>query len=169
MTTALWRIGTDTPDHTADDLAGKGAEITGGRWNRIGNAVVYTASHISLATLETLVHFNTSNLPLNRILVRIDVPDDVWAARRVLTNITAPVGWDVFPAGKISLDAGDAWLRGGASALMEVPSAIVPEESNVLINPRHADASRIDVARLRVFAYDGRLGLPSASRKNAKP
>ena len=169
MTATLWRIGTDTPDYAADDMAGKGAEITGGRWNRVGSAVVYTASNISLAALETLVHFNTSSLPLNRILVRVDVPDDVWAARQILTHTTAPVGWDVFPAGKISLDAGDAWLRGGASALLEVPSAIVQEESNILINPRHTDAARIGVARLRVFAYDGRLRLPPALKTKARP
>lgn len=169
MTVTLWRIGTDTPIYTADDMAGKGAEITGGRWNRAGGAVVYTASNISLATLETLVHFNWSNLPLNRILVRVDVPDDVWAARHIVTHTTAPVGWDVFPAGKITLDAGDSWLRGGASALMEVPSAIVHEESNVLINPRHADAMRIAVARLRVFAYDGRLRPPQASKTKRNP
>jgi RES domain-containing protein len=163
MTATLWRIGTDTPDYSAEDLTGKGAETTGGRWNRIGSAVVYTASNISLAALETLVHFNTSSLPLNRILVRVDVPDDVWAARQTFTHTNTPVGWDVFPAGKISLDVGNAWLKSGTSALMEVPSAIVHEESNVLINPRHADAARISAARLRVFAYDGRLSLPLCS------
>jgi RES domain-containing protein len=158
MTTTLWRIATDSPDHRADDLSGKGAELTGGRWNRPGQAAVYTASNIALTVLETMVHFNTTSLPLNRILVAIDVPDDVWAARTTLTHTTAPVGWNVFPAGRISLDTGDAWLRGATSALLEVPSAIVMEESNVLLNPRHPDTSRVAVRRVRVFAYDRRLG-----------
>lgn len=157
MTVSLWRIATDTPDYTADDMAGKGAEITGGRWNRVGTPVIYAATNISLATLETLVHFNTTDLPLNRILVRLDVPDDLWATRSVLTQRTAKVGWNVFPAGKVSLDAGEAWLNGIASALMEVPSAIVPEEANVLINPRHSGISRIVVVRTRLFQYDARL------------
>jgi RES domain-containing protein len=160
MTTTLWRIATDSPDYRADDMSGKGAELTGGRWNRAGGAVVYAASNISLAALETLVHFNTSSLPLNRILVAIDVPDDVWGARTALTHATAPVGWNVFPAGRVSLDAGDAWLRGATTALMEVPSAIVAEESNVLLNPRHPDAARLVVRRVRVFSYDSRLRMP---------
>ena len=157
MTTTLWRIATDAPDQRADDLSGKGAELTGGRWNRPGQATVYTASNIALAALETLVHFNTTSLPLNRILVAIDVPDAAWAARTTLTHATAPVGWNVFPAGRVSLDAGDAWLRGATTALLEVPSAIVMEESNVLINPRHPDATNITARRLRVFSYDRRL------------
>jgi RES domain-containing protein len=169
MTVSLWRIGTDTPDYTADDMAGKGAETTGGRWNRVGSAAVYTSTNIALAVLETLVHFNTSNLPLNRILVRVNVPDRVWAARQVLTHTTAPVGWNVFPAGKMSLDTGNAWIRGAMSALLEVPSAIVPEESNVLINPRHSDAPSIRVARLRVFDYDGRLRQLPSPKERAKP
>lgn len=162
MTITLWRIAIDAPDYLADDMSGKGAEITGGRWNRPGHAVVYTASNISLAALETLVHFNTSTLPLNRLLIGIDVPDDVWAARTVFAGSSAPVGWNVFPAGRISLDAGDAWLRSTTTALLEVPSAIVMEESNILINPRHPDASKIVVRRVRVFSYDRRLS--SASR-----
>ncbi|WP_371437541.1 RES family NAD+ phosphorylase [Polaromonas sp.] len=168
MTVSLWRLATDTPDYTADDMAGKGAEITGGRWNRVGIPVIYTATNISLATLETLVHFNTTDLPLNRILVRLDVPDDLWAARKVLTQHTAKVGWDVFPAGKVTLDAGDVWLGSGASVLMEVPSAIVPEEANVLINPRHPSITKIVVVRTRLFLYDARLlstGAPAAKRK----
>ncbi len=151
MTVSLWRIATDTPDYTADDMRGKGAETTGGRWNRAGMPVVYTATNISLAALETIVHFNTADLPLNRVLVRLDVPDDLWAARKRLTPHDAPVGWNVFPAGKVSLDLGDAWLGSAASALMEVPSAIVPEESNVLVNPRHPGAVAIDVVRTRTF------------------
>jgi RES domain-containing protein len=169
MTMSLWRIATDTPDYTADDLTGKGAEITGGRWNRAGTPVVYAATNIALATLETLVHFNTTDLPLNRILVRLDVPDDIWAVRTILTRHTAKVGWNVSPAGKVSLDAGDAWLDSVATALMEVPSAIVPEEANVLLNPRHPGIAQISAVRTRLFLYDTRLpmtgGLAPARRK----
>ncbi|MET0312063.1 MAG: RES family NAD+ phosphorylase [Burkholderiaceae bacterium] len=167
MTVSLWRIATDTPDYTADDMTGRGAEITAGRWNRAGLPVVYAATNISLAALETIVHFNATDLPLNRILVRLDVPDNLWASRNILTRHDAPVGWNVFPAGKVSLDLGDAWLDSGASALMEVPSAIVPEESNVLVNPRHPSISAIKVVRTRNFLYDSRL-LPTATSTKRK-
>ena len=101
----LWRIGVDTPDYTADDTTGAGAKITGGRWNRKGNAVLYTSRSIALACLETVVHMKTGGLPLNRYLVRIQVPEEAWNARTVLTPPDLPVGWDALPEGKVSLDA----------------------------------------------------------------
>lgn len=155
-----WRIATDTPSYTADDLTGAGAKLSGGRWNRPGTAVLYCASHVSLAVLETFIHLNAGGLPLNRYLVEFTIPDDVWANAAVLA--TPPVGWDAIPFGKISLDAGDAWLKANAGALMRVPSAIVPEECNVLINPLHADTARIAVRKVRKWAYDPRLAYASA-------
>jgi RES domain-containing protein len=158
MTVHLWRIATDTPDYTADELSGKGAELTGGRWNRKGKAVVYAAAHVSLAVLETIAHRNAGPLPLNRYLVRIDVPDDIWKKARRITVETADVGWDAIPAGKVSLDYGDRWLDNPAKpALLRVPSAIVPEEENVLIDPRHVDSRKITATKLRKWTYDGRV------------
>lgn len=71
----VWRIATDTPDFVADDLAGTGARLTGGRWNRPGQPVLYCAASPALACLETLVHLGTGSLPMNRYLVAIDIPD----------------------------------------------------------------------------------------------
>lgn len=158
MSVDLWRIAAVTPAYPAQDLSGTGAKISGGRWNRPGNPVVYTATNIALATLETVVHFNTAMLPLNRILVRITVPDDAWEAANVLDcNSPRMVGWDVHPAGLVSLDAGDAWLASNDSLLLRVPSVLVPEEENVLINPAHPDIAKVTAKGLRVFQYDHRL------------
>ena len=158
MTVALWRIATDAPDYTADDLSGEGARRSGGRWNRAGMPVLYTASSIALACLETIVHLRGEGLPLNRYLVRIDVPEEVWQNARVLTDATAPIGWDAIPAGKVSLDTGDRWLAGSSEpALFSVPSVIVPEEANVLINPAHRDAKRITATKIRRWTYDLRV------------
>lgn len=153
----LWRIATDTPDYLADDMTGKGAESTGGRWNRKGRAVVYTSSSIALACLETIMHLKQGGLPLNRYLVKISVPLAIWTSRNELTPAAAPVGWDAEPAGKVSLDFGDGWIDGGASALLLVPSMIVPEEYNVLINPAHADAKGITTQKVRKWLYDPRI------------
>lgn len=153
----VWRIATITPDYSADDLTGAGAKITGGRWNRPGNPVLYCAPSRALASLETVVHLASGSLPLNRFLVRIDVPDSVWKARETITDKTAPVGWDALPAGKVSLDFGDGWLASRRSALLEVPSVIVPEEGNILVNPLHADAKAITAAIVRKWVYDARL------------
>jgi RES domain-containing protein len=158
VTVSLWRIAIDAREYEAHDLSGKGAETTGGRWNRPGRPVVYAASSIALACLETVVHLNAGGLPLNRFLVRIDVPDGVWAARQVRSQGDLPVGWDAIPEGKVSLDLGDAWLQSEATALLVVPSVVVPEEPNVLINPRHPHARRLRASKLRAWRYDGRLG-----------
>lgn len=168
MTVSVWRIASDTPDYLADDLGGKGAEITGGRWNRPGMPMVYSASNIALAALETVVHLNAGTLPLNRVLVRIDIPDDVWLARTNGDIGLLAVGWDVLPAGKVSLDIGDGWLRSNVAALLEVPSAIVPEETNVLVNPRHPDAAKISAVKLRRWTYDGRLTMGSTPTRGGK-
>jgi RES domain-containing protein len=152
-----WRIGTDTPNYTAEDVSGTGAKITGGRWNRPGVAVIYASTSRALACLETIVHLGAGRLPLNRYLVQIDIPDGVWKRRQKLTNMTAPIGWDAIPAGKVSLDAGDHWIKSAASCVMEVPSILVPEEGNVLINPSHPDALGIKVSKIRRWDYDHRL------------
>ena len=153
MTVALWRIAATAPAYEAHDLSGAGAKNTGGRWNSVGMAVTYSSMSIALAAHETVVHLRSAGLPLNRYLVRIDVPDDVWGARQVLAP---PVGWDALPVGMTSVQAGDGWLRSKASALLVVPSVIVPEESNVLINPAHPDTARITATALRKWLYDPR-------------
>lgn len=153
----LWRIGVDAPAYEAHDLGGKGAERSGGRWNRPGRPLVYASTSIALACLETVVHLGGGDLPLNRYLVRIDVPGEVWTRRIVRESHDLPLGWDAVPEGKVSLDLGDAWLRGLDSALLVVPSAIVPEEANVLINPVHPQAATLQAMKRRRWLYDGRL------------
>lgn len=151
----VWRIATGTPDYTADDLHGKGAKISGGRWNRKGNAMLYCGTTISLAVLETFVHLQAGGLPLNRYLVEIDIPAQVWKKARHFTH--PPIGWDAIPTGKVSLDEGDNWLRSNSCAVALVPSVIVAEEFNVLINPAHADSIHINARKVRKWTYDPRL------------
>lgn len=157
MSRLVWRIATDTRQYTADDLSGTGASLSGGRWNDIGTAVVYCSESRALACLETVVHLNAGGLPFNRYLVEIEVPDDVWASAETADASSLPVGWDAEPAGLTSIRFGSAWAAGLRSALMLVPSVIVPEEQNVLINPAHPDASRIKARKRRKWLYDPRL------------
>jgi RES domain-containing protein len=152
----LWRIGSDTRDYTAEDLAGIGAERSGGRWNRKGTRMVYASTSRALACLETLVHLGAGDLPLNRYLVLITVADAIWAARAAFDPV-AHVGWDAEPAGLVSLDWGTNWAAGATSLLAEVPSVVVPEELNVLINPRHPDAASLAATKVRKWTYDARL------------
>ena len=152
----LWRIGADTPNYTAEDSSGKGAEATGGRWNRKGIALLYTSESIALACLETLVHLNAGSLPLNRYLVNINVPANVWRKRETLLPQTM-IGWDAEPAGRVSLNRGSEWVKSNVSLCACVPSVVVPEEWNVLINPKHPDAVSMQVVKVRNWSYDHRL------------
>ena len=157
MSRVVWRIATDTPAYEADDLSGAGAKATGGRWNEVGVPVVYTSETRALACLETMVHLNAGGLPLNRYLVAVTVPDDLWADAQRDGPGSPAVGWDAEPAGMVSIGFGTAWVRSGRSALLLVPSVIVPEEANILINPAHPDSRRITAAKVRKWLYDLRL------------
>lgn len=157
MTRLIWRIATDTPHYTADDATGEGAKRSGGRWNRKGLSVIYSAESIALALLETFVHLDSSSLPFNRYLVRIGVPDKIWKKATVLQPTSLDVGWDAEPPGKISLDAGDEWLTRGGSLLFRVPSVIVPLECNVLINPQHPEATELKFEKMQKWTYDARM------------
>ncbi|WP_459788730.1 RES family NAD+ phosphorylase [Alteriqipengyuania sp. 357] len=157
MSVTVWRIGTDTKTYTADDLSGKGAEKDGGRWNHPGTPLVYASSTRSLSAFETVVHLNAGSLPLNRYLVEIEIPDYLWSKRETLELEDAPVGWDAEPASKTSMDHGDSWVKSRSGLLLCVPSVIVPEEHNVLLNPAHADMGKVSARKIRKWIYDTRL------------
>ncbi|MCC7051616.1 MAG: RES family NAD+ phosphorylase [Gemmatimonadaceae bacterium] len=156
LTRTLWRIATDTPGYGADDLTGAGARATGGRWNRSGTAMVYASTSRALACLETVVHLHGAGMPLNRYLVAITVTEADWRARAVF-RVDEAVGWDAQPAGLVSLDWGTMWAARSATLLAEVPSAIVPEETNVLINPAHARVAHVTASKVRRWLYDPRM------------
>jgi RES domain-containing protein len=150
----LWRIATETRKYGAVDLSGAGAAKSPGRWNLEQEAVVYAAPAIAMAVLETAAHIDAGGLPLNRFLVEIDVPAAVWNARQVLDRNTLPAAWCAIPAGRSSADLGSEWLRGAKSAILVVPSVVVPEEDVALINPAHSGARDIKAKAVRQFTYN---------------
>lgn len=165
----VWRIATNAPMYKADDLSGTGAKITGGRWNSAGVPVVYCAESIALAALETVVHLDADDLPLNRYLVAIDIPPAVWKKRESHTEKTVPTGWDALPAALTSIEFGDRWIAEQRSAVIELPSVVVPDERNILINPAHPDAKKIKATMERKWEYDSRLKKPAPAPKKAAP
>jgi RES domain-containing protein len=157
VTLCVWRIATDTPDYEAHDMSGSGAKKTGGRWNRKGTPMIYASSSRALACLETVVHLSSGDpLPLNRYLVEVMIPIALWNARTKF-DPALHVGWDAEPAGKVSMDWGTNWISGMEAAVAEVPSVIVPEEQNVLINPIHPNAVKLAAKKIRKWSYDHRL------------
>jgi len=151
-----WRIATDTPDYAADDMTGAGAKKSGGRWNRVDTPLVYSSEGIALACLETVVHLNSGGLPLNRYLIRVEIPDQVWNAAECFER-GSHIGWGAQPPGLVSLSFGSVWAASQRTAILVVPSAIVPEECNILINPLHSDAGRIKASKVRKWLYDPRI------------
>ncbi|MGY6272287.1 RES family NAD+ phosphorylase [Achromobacter denitrificans] len=163
----MWRIGTTAGKYRADDLSGAGAAAVGGRYNSPGTAVVYASSCVALAVLETVVHFAArASEQANRYLIELAMPRAVYDGRQVLTldqlHEDYPF-WDAVPFAEAGQSVGDNWVASGVSALLQVPSAIVPcrevPDCNLLINPAHPDADRIEVRRRERFVYDPRLRL----------
>lgn len=152
-----WRIAADTPDYGADDLTGAGAKLSGGRWNRKGTPVIYASHSRALACLEVLAHLAHDGLPLNRYLVQILIPLEQWQLA-VRFDPATGVGWDALPAGLVSIDWGTQWAQSGASLVALVPSIVVPEETNMLLNPQHPDAAKLMVTKVRRWDFDLRLG-----------
>jgi RES domain-containing protein len=150
----LWRIAAATRDRAADDLSGTGAARYPGRWNRATEAVLYCATTRALAVLESAAHVDDGGLPLNRFLVEIQVPDTGWSQREEVPVSALPATWDAIPAGQASVGFGSDWLRSRRSAVLLVPSVIVPEECCVLINPQHPLAGKISARVSRGFEYD---------------
>ena len=118
----LWRIAADTRVYGAGDLSGAGAAKNPGRWNDVGQPVLYTAPTIAIAVLETAAHIDDCGLPLNRYLVEITVPDTTWSAREILDTSKLDITWSAIPAGRGSVKPGADWIRGGTAALLVVPS-----------------------------------------------
>lgn len=138
-------------------LDGEGARLWGGRWNSPGRPVVYTSASLSLTALEYLVHVDPADAPADLVALTIEVPDD--APGETVRVADLPAGWERVPESAPCREAGDAWLRAGRALLLRVPSALIPEEENVLLDPRHAGARRVRVLAERAFAFDARLML----------
>jgi RES domain-containing protein len=131
----------------------EGARLYGGRWNHKGTALVYAASHASLAVLEALVHSET--LPANMVLVAYDVP--AAPAPRVRLPASLPRDWAAYPFPKVTQDLGTTWAKSRAELALRVPSAVVPNEMNWLMNPHHPAIAKVKATVFGPFSFDRRL------------
>lgn len=150
----LWRIAAETREYKANDLSGRGAAKYPGRWNARGEHVVYAATSLALAVLETAAHIDDSGLPLNRFVVQLTVPIATWNARQELKWSGIDPAWCAIPAGHASVDLGSLWYKSAKSALLVVPSVVVREENAVLINATHPEARGIKARTIRAFEYN---------------
>ncbi len=165
---SVWRIASQGLTWKANDLSGNGSARHPGRWNSLDRPIVYSSSSIALACLETVVHLAGDDpQPFPRQLVLITIPSHHWQQRKMFANEDFS-GWGSAPTPEHAEDWlaatrawGDAWLLGLESLLAEVPSVIVPEETNLLLNPLHPAHGELKAEIVRPWFYDTRL-LPNA-------
>ena len=145
----LWRIS----QHRA--LDGVGGLRASGRWHTVGSRIVYCAPNPGTALVEVLVHVEIDlyDLPDPLPYLEIDVPDS--SSIETLTAEALGKTWitDIGVTRRI----GDAWLRSGRTALLRVPSVVVPATWNVLINPMHSGSADARIARTHSHSFDRRL------------
>ena len=147
-----WRI---AKKQYALNRTGIGARTYGGRWNTPGVAVIYAGLTPEIAAMETLVHAGDI-LPVDLVLVRLDLPEDASLYYRCLVT-DLPAGWDDLPGSTAAVEYGNAFINAGTHLGMIVPSVVMPEASNIIINPNHATFSNVGMTVIRPFEFDSRL------------
>ena len=138
-------------------LSGIGASLSEGfRWNSLSTRIVYTAESRALAILEVSVHLDLQeDLPTDRYLITLEIPDEVEILE--LDQIDLPLNWDAKPPIVETQLIGDDFVNQQTAAVLKVPSAIIPEEFNYLINPLHRDAQKIKITASKQLLFDTRL------------
>jgi RES domain-containing protein len=146
-----WRI--VKARHAASAFSGEGASRFGGRWNSRGTWVVYVSSTQSLAALETLVHLNPP-VPFRYLAFSITFDD---ALVETFRTTTLPPDWTDEPPAPSSKAIGDQWVKQARSAVLKLPSVIIPSEANYLLNPSHPHFPKIIIGKPEPFTFDPRL------------
>ncbi|MEO8449761.1 MAG: RES family NAD+ phosphorylase [Gemmatimonadota bacterium] len=157
----VWRL--VKTRHAATAFDGAGARRFGGRWNNPGVRVAYAAGSVSLAVLEVLVHLDAAALLPAYSLCPVEFEE---ALIERLDPTGLPRAWRDYPAPSELSALGDAWVASGRAAVLQVPSAIVPDESNYLLNPVHPDFGKVRIRPPEPFRWDPRLasGVKSPTR-----
>jgi RES domain-containing protein len=144
----LWRI-SNFADH------GEGGLLTAGRWHSRGRRIVYLSDHPTSALIEVLVHLeiDVDDVPDSYQLVTVEVPDEITTDSIDIGALPGAWQQDL----ELTRALGDRWLADGLTALLRVPSAIIPHASNWLVNPIHADRVKLAISEVKRIAFDPRL------------
>jgi len=142
-----------TREKYKDSLSGKGASYRGGRWNNAGIEIIYCASNRSLAMAEVAVHVTAATMPTKYWMLEVHIPDDL----EVMTAMDLPAHWNSFPYLHSTKSVGDQLIYENIYIALKVPSAVVQNDWNVLINPFHDDFDKVKIVRAEPFHFDRRL------------
>lgn len=147
-----WRIAKKA---YALDRQGTGARLTGGRWNSPGIAAIYAGLTPEIAAMEKLVH-TSDMLPQDLVLAKIDLPNEGQLYKRHKVD-DLPDGWDALPSSTAAIALGDTFLLSATHLGLVVPSAVMPEAYNIVLNPNHPAFSAVTISIVRPFEFDSRL------------
>jgi RES domain-containing protein len=147
-----WRI--VKRKHAKVAFSGEGAHLYGGRWNSVRVAIIYTAESQSLAALEMVVHLDSSELLGHYVVFEVGI-DESLIARVEPSEL--PRNWRANPPPMKVQKVGDIWAEAGTSAVLQVPSAILPAEHAFLLNPRHRDFPKLVIGKPSPLRFDPRL------------
>ena len=134
---------------------GEGTRRYGGRWNHQGTSVVYTSGSLSLAALDLFVHVDIDIAPVDLMAIQADVPDSLTIEAIKIESL--PKDWRRYPAPETLKDIGTAWTAKTSTVILAVPSVMIPEERNYLLNPAHRDFKRIRIHKPTPFRFDPRM------------
>jgi RES domain-containing protein len=137
-----------------NDISGFGAKKYGGRWNNVGIAMLYTSENISLSVLENLANANKRYGMTDFNLAKIKIDSDL--IEEIKTK-NLDLNWKLGLSSQVSRLIGDNWIRENKNLVLKVPSAIVDQEYNYLINPEHKDFNKVKIISVTNFKFDERL------------
>jgi RES domain-containing protein len=153
MKITAWRI--VMAKHKDSAFDGKGARIAGGRWNKIGIPMIYTADSLALAALEIIVHLPTHDL-IKKVFYQIPVQFDTDLIA-LIDPADLPDDWNRFPPPESTQNIGTEWALKKKSVILKVPSTVIRQEFNYLINPVHIDFKKLSIGNSRRFVFDPRI------------
>ena len=137
------------------DLTGEGARLYGGRWNKKGSAMLYFSEHLSLCVLEMLTRIDFEFLSEDYAFIEVEIADKLIVPSAKVTSISK--NWRADPPTVITQDFGSKWLSSEANFALSVPSAVLPSEHNILVNPNHKLISKLKITNSGKLDLDPRV------------
>jgi RES domain-containing protein len=136
-------------------LSGKGAAITGARWNSKGTEIIYCAQSRALAMAEVAVHLSLATLPKDFVMLTVNIPEFI--SIEELSVLKLQKDWNIFPNSFTTQILGDDFIKTNEYCVLKVPSAVVKGDFNFLINPYHKDFEKITIIDQNDFPFDKRI------------
>ena len=147
----VWRIANAA--HATFD--GEGARRYGSRWTRKGLPAVFASATLSLAALERFVHADPDLEPVDLVAISIEIVERVTVETVEITDL--PPDWRTYPAPSSLALIGERWLRAARTVALSIPSAVIPHERNVILNPVHAEFAKLTTRTVEPFSFDPRM------------